>query len=276
MNDPGSRRFRDELEDKLGDLNVVLTTGQVEPGVDWAPTVRNRIKAAKIFVADLSGPSKEVLFELGFAGNKDLFPLVESNGHREQLPRWVTSKQCETFGDGRVAQVAEAIARRLTAKPGSAARPTPVPGLLAWVTGRDASWADEARNKTRLMCQEIGMEFAEHFENDLESPEDLQNVLRASIMVGVIDGGRQDYCVHFLLGDIVARTRAGAGTGRKQSVARRGYALLPNGTDPEGLLADSVRRISRRVVMQTTPERLRTDLGGAFDSYRNLLKDSYP
>lgn len=112
--------------------------------------------------------------------------------------------------------------------------------------------------------------------NDLESPEDLQNVLRASIVVGVVDGGRQDYCVHFLLGDVVARTRAGAGTGRKQSIVRRGYALLADGTDPEGLLADSVRRISRRVVIQTTPSSLRKDLGGAFESYRNLLRDNYP
>ena len=262
-----------DLRRELRTKGVELLAGRVEPGADWAPTVRRRIASSKVFAADLTGPSKEVLFELGFSGNKPLYPLVESSEDRLTLPRWITSKQFELFGQGRVTNVADSLARYV-ANPNKyvvSKRSPPVPGVLAWVTRRGLTWASGAREQVRNLCQEKGIAFREHYDEDFESPEDLADALRASIIVGLVDGGSQDYSVHFLMGDIAGRRTAGAGRGKGQAVQRRGFVLVKTAPDVSELVADSLRRVPQSMVRCTHPEQVRADVRSAVDSYVALM-----
>src|SRR5207249_8089711 len=98
MTSPQSLQMRHDLESRLdAATNVFVLDGRVADGEPWASTIRDRIKRSRLVVADVSGPSREVLFELGFARNKALVTIVETDQHRERLPRWLPSFQMSAY-----------------------------------------------------------------------------------------------------------------------------------------------------------------------------------
>lgn len=267
MSSNASRKFRSELELLLDDCTI--KDGHVGPGVDWAPEVRRRIKNSKLLVADLSGPSREVLFELGFAGNKDMIPVALDQAAWATLPRWITSKQVQEYASGGIHNIAESVRLRVQSQRRVRNRPPPVPGQLAFITRRGGGWFDSTRARIELLCNEYETDFFEYLEEDLQSPEDLRAALRASIIVGVIDGLQQDYVVHYLLGDIVRRSPAGAGSKEGQGLKRVGIALLETRAS-EQYVADSLRRVSSSQIADVTPEEIDRPLRQALERYRRL------
>lgn len=268
MSEPTSCQFRRDLEDQLGE-SVKVEDGHVPPGVDWAPEVRKRIKSCRLLVADISGPSREVLFELGFGGSKDLLPVAFDAAARQRLPRWITSKQVLDYSSGALHDVVDSVHLRVAGSRVTERRPQAVPGQLAFISRRGSTWFHDAREVVLQLCSEYDTTFTEFLEEDLQSPEDLRSALRASIVVGVIDGQRQDYAVHYLLGDVVGRSPAGAGSKKGESLKRMGIALLKERASEE-FLADSLRRISTSQVVSATAEEMVAPLKTALDRYRRL------
>src|SRR4051794_15316879 len=75
MNDHTSRAFRAGIEERLKSIGAVsVLDGRVREGDAWAQVIRGRINSSRLIIADVTGPSREVLFEVGFARNKPLIP----------------------------------------------------------------------------------------------------------------------------------------------------------------------------------------------------------
>ena len=74
-----------------------MLDGRVANGIPWAEEVRKRIDRCRLLVVDVTGPSREVLFELGFARNKPLLPVVARDEERDLLPTWLTTFQMSSY-----------------------------------------------------------------------------------------------------------------------------------------------------------------------------------
>jgi hypothetical protein len=268
MNDPVSRRFRASFERRLKRLGAFhAVDGNVRGGDPWAVTIRKRIEKARAVVADVTGPSREVLFELGVAGNKPLIPVVAREADRGRLPKWLTSLQILPYEGTGLVKVAEAVANRLEgASPRQRFRPSPLPGRVVWLQDRDADWATSALVRFGNLCQEAGLAVTVVYPDQLGSFEDLSAHLRAWLMVACIDGGKQDYAAHFFAGDIVARRRAGAGHGRGESLSRLAVVLVRDEPSLETFVADSLRRVPEDAV------RVFVSQSDFFEGMRAVLK----
>lgn len=271
-----SRQLRKELQDaaeQSGDVDVL--DGHVEPGDHWAPEVRKRIKRSRLIVADVTGPSREVLFEMGFAGNKPLFPVIDRAHDRGELPSWVTIDQIAAYGGTGIAQVVDGVlhrARDPVRKPRRQQRPSPVPGHVVWLQGRGSEWASSARVRFENLAREGGLAVVHVAPEDLYSSEDLREHLRAWVVVGCIDGGSHDYAAHFFFGDIIGRLRAGSGTGAGQSLSRVAIVFAPTRELVDDLVADSVRRVERdHIRLIATQDELLHEAKRLFSRYRKWL-----
>lgn len=250
MKDQTSRAMRTEFSQTLARRKVAVVDGHVPDGSDWAPEVRRRIQASKLVVADLTGTNREVLFEFGFAGNTATMPVVHKPSDRAGLPRWITATQIPTYESVGLAKIVDSVATRLVngGPIGRRRRPPPVPGRATWIGGRNTEWADATQAAVKNLCAETGVTLNVVDGDSIQSPEELRDLERSWLVIGCVDGGNQDYVVHYLMGDIVGRRRAGAGPLTGQSIPRSGFILVSSETMAQQLVADSVRRVERKQV----------------------------
>lgn len=275
MNVKSSVRFREELESALLDIGkVTVLDGRVEDGVPWAPEIRKRIKSSQLVVADVTGPSKEVIFELGVSGGKSYLPVVETDDRRDRLPDWLTALQIPTFEGPGTAQIAESAWVRVSS-PGArgASRPPAVPGSIIWLQNEDSDWCVPIFDRFQNLCNERSLTVAQLFPDDLTSSDDLRAHLRAWLIVGCLDGGIQDYATHYFAGDVVSRPRCGSGSGAGQKVGR-GMVLLGEEDDIlKRCMADSVNRVAKSLIGQANCTNFFVKVTGHLDRYRRWLKE---
>lgn len=222
--------------------------GHVEEGDAWAPTVRKRIRKSRLVVADLTGPSREVLFEVGFAGNKVIFPLCHQETDLESLPACLTMRQMSTFKGEQLPIVVDKIIDRALGPVATFRRPSPVPGQIVWIQGQDSAWADEARHKVEDLARETSLPFSRVDPDELYSFEDLEEHMRCWLFVGCIDGSRSDHASHLFFGDVAARTKAGAGSGKGEYVNRHAIAFAQSKDLAEKFLADGAKRLTKQIL----------------------------
>jgi hypothetical protein len=158
MNDPSSIAMRATLEDRLkAGGHVLVHDGRVAPGEEWAKEIRKRIKNSRLVVADVTGPSKEVLFEVGFAANKAVIQVAESVDHREALPRWMTSVQTAVYSGTGIATLSAEVLRLISSRERVAVlkRPDCVPGVVVWLSGDNTEWANDDKDQFSNLAREI-------------------------------------------------------------------------------------------------------------------------
>ena len=275
MNDPASRTFREELETGLDSQpRPIVLDGRVGDGFPWAEEIRRRIKSSRFVVADVTGPSREVIFELGLAGGKPYLPVVQSERHRSILPGWLTALQIPSFEGAGTAKIAETVRERLSSPTLRApARPPAVPGKIVWLQNPDSPWCDPVYNRFEALCNERSVDIQKIFPEDLNSMEDLRAYLRAWLVVGCADGGTQDYAMHYFAGDVVSRTDCGTGRGAGQKIRRGMMLLCPDDEKCSRYVADSVGRVSKMLVERVTPASFALQSRAHLDRYRRWLKD---
>jgi hypothetical protein len=243
--------MRSSLESILGNLTTVVVLDGNNTQGDWAAAIRRRIKKCRVVVADVTGPSREVLFEAGFARGKTLIPIVHTAADREQLPVWLTGLTILTYEGGGLPGVAERIVAALAdggRAETTAKRPAPVPGVVLWLQSRESTWASESRRLVENLARERQLQLRTVYPEDLYSFDDLRRHLNVWLFIGCIDGSDQDYAIHFFAGDIAVRRSAGSGARRGESIARCAVVFPKDPTVEEICVADSVRRVSRDIV----------------------------
>lgn len=250
MNEPSSKAMHDALNVELGRRSVQLLDGKLDGGEDWAPTIRRRIKESKVFVADVTGPSREVLFELGCSSNKPVLPIVSSKAEFRNVPLWISTTQLIPYeGAVGVTRVADRVAGILSSRSGTGFQRHPaVPGRVVWLHGSDTDWDADTRRRVELSCREVGADFRPINADDVTSPEDLRDILSGWLVFVLLDGGPQDYLAHYLLGDVVARRRAGSGNGKGEYIDRSAVILTRTHDDYDLYAADSVQRVSKNTI----------------------------
>lgn len=273
MNNADSRKFRADLEGALNEVTTVkVLDGNVDEGLPWAEAIRKRIGKAKLLVADITGPSREVLFEYGFARNKYVIPVVHRRDDQKRLPKWMTVVQLPPpYEGGQIARLAESIATKVISRPeGHRQRPSPAPGRALWIQDERSAWADVHFERTQNRLSERSLTLERRLASDIESDEELRDCLRASLVIACIDGLTADYLGHFLLGDVVGRPSAGVGTGKGQSIQRLGIALQEN--PDSGFVADSVTRAAGRNLKVVGPDELTKTVASGADRYHSFLR----
>jgi hypothetical protein len=273
MDDPDSRKMRADLEHALNEaMRVTVLDGNVEDGLPWAEEIRRRIDKARLVVADITGPSKEVLFEYGFARNKYVILVVHRRRDQTTLPKWITVIQLPPpYESGEINRIADSVAAKVVNRPqGHRPRPAPIPGSALWIQDERSSWADVHFERARNRLSEKSIDLERRMASEIESAEELRACLRSWLLVTCLDGLSADYLGHFLLGDTVARRQAGVGRGKGESVQRLGIALTEG--DPSTYVADSVLRATGRSLKVTNPAGLASEVMAGVDRYRNFLR----
>jgi hypothetical protein len=273
MNDPDSRKMRSDLEHALNEaMGVTVLDGNVEDGLPWAEEIRRRIDKAKLIVADITGPSKEVLFEYGFARNKYVILVVHRPQDQSVLPKWITVIQLPPpYESGEITRIADSVAAKVVLRPeGHRPRPAPVPGSALWIQDERSAWADLHFDRARNRLAEKSIDLERRMASEIESAEELRACLRSWLLVTCLDGLSADYLGHFLLGDLIARPLAGVGRGKGESVQRLGIALSEG--DPSMYVADSVLRAAGRSLKVANPGALDSVLMAGVERYRKFLR----
>ena len=273
MSDPHSCKMRADLAHALNEaMPVTVLDGNVEDGLAWAEEIRRRIDKAKLVVADVTGPSKEVLFEYGFSRNKYVILVVHRRHDQASLPKWITVIHLPPpYESGEITRIAESVAAKVVNRPeGHRPRPAPVPGSALWIQDEQSSWADLYFQRARNRLSEKSIELNRRMASDIESAEEIRGCLRSWLLVTCLDGLSADYLGHFLLGDTVGRPKAGIGGGKGESVLRLGVAFTPESTS--AYVADSVLRAAGRSLKVASPSTLDSVLTAGVDRYRNFLR----
>jgi len=273
MNDPDSCKMRSDLERALNEaIPVTVLDGNVEDGLPWAEEIRRRIDKAKLLIVDVTGPSKEVLFEYGFARNKYVVLVVFRRRDQAALPRWITVLQLPPpYETGEIAKLANSIAAKVINRPeGHKHRPSSIPGSALWIQDKRSAWADVHFERARNRLAERSIELVRRMASEIESSEELRECLRCWLLITCLDGLTADYLGHFLLGDLVARPKAGVGSGKGESIQRLGIALTEG--EASDYVADSVVRAAGRSLKVVSTTALDPALALAIDRHRNFLR----
>jgi len=245
MDFPASKKFRDDLASVLarhpGPMRIAVEDGRVREGEDWAPVIRSRIKAAKLVIGDITGLRNDVIFELGFAYGlrKPFIPVVENLADRKTVPSWLRAKQIGSYEtQAALASVASSVIAHITDPYISKPRPVrdPVPGLAICLDFSPESLA--SRDQFTASCEREGLS-VEVLDPDTSEDVLIDQAPRATLLAGVLTGGKLDALLHFVAGAVVARPTAGYGT---KSLRRRVFLLGTTGQPARELAADSVVR----------------------------------
>jgi hypothetical protein len=277
MNDPSSREMRASLERSIREIDseVAVLDGKVPHGIPWADEVRRRIERSQMLVIDVTGPSREVMFELGFARNKPFIPVVHLQDDRDQLPAWLTAFQISAYEETGLPRLAQDVVTGVrTGFPEAVTyrRPSPVPAMVVWLQSRSSTRFSDSYERFENLARQYSLRVDRVDPGDLPSYDDLRRYLRAWIVVSCLDGGPADHAGHFFLGDVVGRQHAGTGRGQGQWLQRHGVALVPDSRDIPLLIADSVRRVSGRILTPLTTENILRESGPLFVTYRRWLR----
>jgi len=240
-----SKKFRDRLEATLSGhpspLRLYVVDGRVREGEDWAPTIRTRIKEAKLVVGDVTGVRNDVVFELGFAYGlrKPFIPVTESRDRREEVPYWLRSKQIGTYsGDNDLLSVASSVVTHIADT--SVTKPRrlrdPVPGLAILLGPPDC--LEHTADQFRAECSREGLAY-ESLALGERDEHVIERAARANLLAVVLTGGETDALVHYVCGAIVARSKAGYGS---STLGRSVLVLAEPQSRVQELAADSLLR----------------------------------
>lgn len=273
FHDRDSVDFRSRLEAMMAHhpslSHVAIHDGHVQPGVLWADTVRKLIGRSRLVIADLTGPSRDVMFEVGFGYGlrKPIVPVVGSSA-RLDVPQWLTSIQAGRYTsdielNALLAAVDFNVTRAGSHRPPRS--PEGVPGLAVWL-GR-ADWAEESWQQFVSNAEAGGLRTEQIGFETRESPDvgadDFELVGSASLLVAVLDGTARDMFVHFLCGCVMAKPDVGVIAPR----LKRRILLLPR---PDQRVADLVAdsAVKCREVKVIRPDRVLTETRQFAAEYR--------
>ncbi len=249
MNESRSRAFRASFGDLAASHPFLrkfrIVDGHVSVGGYWAREIRDKIRKSSLVVADVTGPSKEVLFEAGFAYGlrKPILPVVADPANRDDVPRWLTPIQIGTY------ESSQALRQVLTSAVTHATRddiakppkpPDAVPGMAVWIPIR--TWANTAFDQFRVSAAQGSLKVVA-----LDIPSDLadadgdviQNAACANFLFGCLEGTSSDSLIHFVCGAIMAKPTASIS---KSKMDRRIVLLTIPGEKADDLVADSARK----------------------------------
>ena len=212
-----SKGFRRQLEDLMHSRRDLATTdiidGQVPAGVKWAEKIRDRIKKSKAVVADVTGMSLEVLFELGFAYGlrKAVIPVISKSSEIFKLPPWLAATQVGTYESREgLLSICSSISTHLS-DPEYAQPPKPaqaVPPLAVWL--RELEWNKHSLEQFRIAAQKESLKI-EVFSELTDDENVIRRAACASLLIANLDGTEFDSLIHFVCGAIVAKPKAGTG-----------------------------------------------------------------
>jgi hypothetical protein len=276
MSDPVSQRMRASLAQSIQEIDseIIVLDGKVPQGAPWANEVRKRIGRSQLVIIDVTGPSREVMFELGFASNKPFIPIVHHQEDRDSLPAWLTAFQISAFAETGLPLLAAEVVTVLHTdlpKPTVYRRPPAVPGDVIWLEDSSSTRFGDAYQRVFNLAQQYSLKVLKVDPRDLLSYDDLRQFLRAWTVFSCMDGGPSDHAGHFFLGDIAGRRLAGSGAGPGQSLQRRGVALVPKDQDVSLFIADSVRRVSRSILTLVAAEDVLVAAQPIFAHHRKWL-----
>lgn len=239
------QRFRDNLIDALNEEGVLtLQGGDVPAGTQWASAVRERIKKARLVVADVTGPSREVLVEIGVAASRPSIYVTDTVQSRERLPPWLRSSQMTTYeGLGLRDTVSQILLAHNNGVPKPLVRGKPAPDKLAFVRDSTSSWTSQLDQRLAERCRQSNIMYQSVDPRFLESPEYLAEVLNQWAYVFALDGGDVDLLAHFVLGDLAGRPTAGSGTRRPEILDRHGVYIIKKPLTVAGVMADSAAKL---------------------------------
>ncbi len=273
MNNKVSINFRKDFEEALqrhGKVEVL--DGQVGLNKQWPAEIRKRIKQSNLLVADITGPSKEVLFEIGVAGGKPRFLVVESEAERAKLPSWLTNYQMLSFEEEGTAKIALTTWEKISMKnQDNTRRPPPIPGQIIWLQSERSSWCDTSYNQLSYKCAERSLTLTKMHPEDLNSAEDIRDAQKGWLYIGCLDGLSQDYAIHFLAGDVTSRQFCGSGRGPGQKIKRSMVLLGEKESNYELLVADSVKKVSKQSIQFATVDKFLEVVTPFLDKHRRWL-----
>lgn len=242
MGVPASEHMRESLSGLLRARGFEVIDGQVLKGQYWAPEIRKRLKSANLIVADVTGPSREVIFELGAVGPKPEFPIVEAQRDLDSAISWLGSYELATYGGTHITSVASRAEQMLvTRKPVNSVRPPPWPGMVVWLESKEYRWSGPMKDQVRERCLKAGLEFIDASLRTHTAPEDVRELLRSSLVIAVMSGGPEDVLAHYLIGDVVSRPTASKG-----ALARFAITVSQDDAAERLLVASSVRQLPSR------------------------------
>ncbi len=252
-----SEAFRSTLEDlfvaSANEGALELVTGEnIVGGTRWGEDIAKRIKESRIVVGDISGRSREVFFEVGYAyglGKSFLF-VVKDKSDIDACPAWVRTSQihhyCGSHGLERIMQSLRSMRSKR-----SSARWPPVPRAepdrICWLGSFD--WLSTSLKQVQSIAVErqLSMEVFD-YDHAPETPGEVDEVLSAIASAGLVvvpfDGTERDYFSNMLVGLVCAK-RLGAGrTPRRALVVSLGDQALDGGwVSTSAVQAKSVRRV---------------------------------
>lgn len=272
-----SVNFRIELEKRISELDALrdvrVVDGHVLPGEHWPSKIRKRLKKSRLVVADVSGLSREVLFECGFAWgwNRRILPVVEEHSHHEGLPGWLTSLQVGQYGDAHGwGEILDSISENLTSRRRSKVPPPdPIPHRVVWLV--EEGDLSRARKQLEESCRRFALTVSQEdlvVDDIYEAGESLvYEVCRSALVVASLDGSATDCLNHFCAGVVVAKPTAGAAT---RKLYRRVLFVVRGGMRVEDVLAESARKATQNIRLISGSELGREimNFGKRFEAWR--------
>ena len=245
-----SKTFRETLEARMrnseGLCGIEVTDGHVDKGEHWLQEIRKRITRCRLVVADVTGLSPEVLFELGLAWGmkKPIMPVVAEHGALASLPRWLTELEIGYFADDTEwAALLDSIGARISRKSKAAQTrtvPDPIPGRALWLGGQEAFEKLRQHMVHTATQYDLTMPEQESPPSLADAEESLANeVCRASLVVASLSSSDSDTFVHFAAGLVVTKPMAGAAT---EKLRRRVILAVPDTLRIEDVVSDSASR----------------------------------
>jgi hypothetical protein len=265
--DPESRQLRQRIEVAMTDVHQEVFDGERILSGDWASTIRERLQKSRFVVADVTGPSLEILFEIGLAGNHELVLCARDETSRRALPAWLTGASIHAYaGEGTSLLIADlqTMVRR-PKRPYIKPRPQPVLGSAVWLQSRDSDWAEPLYVRVQQQAQTTGIQLERLYPEDLRSFDDTKEWLSSQYVFTCLDGGPQDFSGHFFIGDVAARNVES----QAKRLTRRAFIVRKDFPRGWQWVADSVQRLPReKVRVPQSDAELFEESQGAFGAYR--------
>lgn len=276
-----SKKFRSDLETAIR-RTVALTTIEILDGHSfvgdyWPKEVRNNLKKARLTIADLSVLNRDVLFECGFAWGlgRPILPVASTPERHTRMPSWFTDIQ---FGDYSsvegMGHILNSIAHHLTK------HSQPKGGLVGRVKGNPRAVAitggglpdHSLVDMVNAVCNQYGMDVPYEIKDVsiLESIESTQvdEIVQASLFIGVLSGGTSDSFIHFTAGAVLSAPRSG---GSKTRMTKLVLLVVPDAEAKLNMTPTSARKVKE--VRVVTPQQLHNELVSYGQRYENWLRE---
>ncbi|MGI5190438.1 hypothetical protein ACQEVI_20045 [Promicromonospora sp. CA-289599] len=256
---PESSQFKDDLERLLLiDWEIeTLHGGKISLGFDWAHDIRTKIKKSKLVVADVTDTSREVMFEIGFAGNKPALYVTARHADRATLPPWLTIRQSAAYLDDGTDSISRTIGGFIRSKNLPVLHRRSVgPGSATLLMREGHEWAVHTAQFLEARLGEFGVALKRVDPEEVSSGVALSQIASSQLIFACIDGSRSDYLAHFALGAVAGRPsfksfKSQSPGGSQQTLRRIGVVLSQTQDDFEAFAADALKRIDKDVIFRS-------------------------